>query len=173
VVSLVFDTGITDLALALEGGLIFDTLVDFDDLGLSFLASPITAFFTALLFAVVFFLVGADFLLVVAFFAVSFLTGAFVPAGLTFFAFVVVARALRLGAARVVTLPVGFFVGALVAVALALVVTVFRTGFLEWGIVFSLAVSERDLGASLTLPEGPLGRRKIPFSLPELIARLS
>jgi len=158
-----FDRGLVDLALALEGGLFFDAVVDF-----------ITDFFAAPLFAVVFFLIGADFLLV-AFFVVaaSFLTGALVAAGLTFFAFVVVARPLGLGAARVVTLPASFLAVVLAIVALALVVTAFGVGFLEAGLVFSLTVSERDLGASLTLPEGPLGRRKIPFSLPELIARLS
>ena len=76
--------------------------------------------------------------MLVAFFevAASFLTGALVAAGLTFFAFVVVARPLGLGAARVVTLLVSFLTGGLAIVALALVVTVFGTGFLEGGLVF-------------------------------------
>ena len=89
-------------------------------------------------------MVGADFLCAVAFFVVaaSFSTGVFlealvyfftiVAAGLTVFAFVVVARDLGLGAARVVTLPTGF----LAVVAFTLVVTPFGAGFLEGGLAF-------------------------------------
>lgn len=60
---------------------------------------------------------------------------AIVAAGLTGFAFVVVARALGLGAARVVTLPASFLAGALAVVAFTLVVTVWAD-FLEGGFAF-------------------------------------
>ena len=61
---------------------------------------------------------------------------AVVAAGLTVFAFVVIDRALGLGAARVVALPAGFLAGALTVVAFILVVTAFGAGFLEGGFVF-------------------------------------
>jgi len=168
---LVFDAGLavldTSLALTLEAGLILAAVVDFD-LGLDalFLASPVRAFLAALLLAVVFFLVEGDFLGTGDFFVAtaSFLRAlgflAVVVTGLTLFTLVVVVRALSLGVVRAVPLATDFL-----AVAL-------EESFLEAGIVFSLAVSEGVFGASLTLPEGPLGRRKIPFTLPEVIARL-
>lgn len=100
-------------------------------------------FFAVPLFAVDFFLVGADFLWLIAFFvlAASSLTETFletldflpvVAAGLTVFT----ARALGLGAARVLTLPAGFLAGALGVVAFTLVVTAFGASFLEGGFVF-------------------------------------
>lgn len=174
---MVFDAGLaildTSLALTLEAGLmILAAVVDFD-LGLDtlFLASPVRAFLAAPLLAVVFFLVEGDFLGTGDFFVATanFLTGTFLRAlgflavvvtGLTVFTFVVVVRALGLGVVRAVPLATDFLEVAL------------EESLLEAGIVFSLAVSEGVFGASLTLPEGPLGRRKIPFTLPEVIARL-
>jgi len=169
----VFDTSLAGLVLA---AVVVDLDLGFDFTG--FLASPITVFLTAPLLVVVVFFVVTDFLAAVAFFVVA---AAFLGApgdflvdvvvSLTVFALEVV-RALALGGARTVTLD--FLAGALAAGAFDLVITVFAVaGFLAMGCVFSLVASGRDLGASLTLPEGPLGRRKMPFSLPDVIARLS
>jgi hypothetical protein len=47
-----------------------------------------------------------------------------------------------------------------------------ETGLLA-GVAFSLAASLRALGASLTFPDGPFGRRKVPFSAPWVMALLS
>lgn len=100
------------------------------------------------LFAVVFFLVEANFLGTGAFFAVaaSFLTEALlgalvdflvvVAAGLTAFDCLVVVRALVLGRARAVTLATDFLAGGLEAEAFTLVVTAFEAGFLEAGFWF-------------------------------------
>jgi len=63
-----------------------------------------------------------------------------------------------------------FFFGALALVAGAFT---FEAGFFVAGVAFSFAASWRILGASLTLPEGPLGSTKTPFSFPDVIARLS
>ena len=100
------------------------------------------------LFAVVFFLVEADFL-GTAFFVVaaSFLTGVFLGVlvdfltvvDLSVFAFavlVVVVRPLALEGARTVALATDFLAGTLAVVAFSLVVAVFETGFLKVGFVF-------------------------------------
>jgi len=54
---------------------------------------------------------------------------------------------------------VGFLTGTVDALAVAAI-------FLEGGLVFSLAESAPALEASLTLPDGPLGRLNVPFSVP-------
>jgi len=103
----------------------------------------------------------AGFFTVVAFgFSVSaFFTGAFLVVedlGLAVAALVV--RALDTG--LVAGLVAGFVVADLILVP-----------DLEVGLFSLVAASvDLDLGASLTLPEGPLGRTKIPFSSPEVMA---
>jgi hypothetical protein len=87
------------------------------------------------------------------------------------------------GAARFLTAfgAVAFFATAVgldtAAFGLGLVVVALLAtllGFLAGAAsMFSLECSGRDLGGSLTLPEGPLGRTKVPFSDPWAIALLS
>jgi len=139
------------------------------------------------------FFAGAFLLAVLAFDAAvvpvaAFFAGARLLAGVAFFA----------GAALALALPARTFLGAALGLAFAgalgvllaveaalvvfaLVVAVLETGLavLEAGLaatfeagLFSLAdvSTGLDLGANLTLPEGPLGRTKTPFSAPVLMA---
>jgi len=142
--------------------------------------SPVTAFLAGAFFAVLAFLAAGFFAVVVLAF----------PVALAFFAvdvyFLVVVV--------VVAVAAGFVVGALVALGLAatgvevlafngffVVIAFFvvvalalaAAGFLEAGLVFSLAASPFPFPASLTLPEGPLGRTNVPFSAPCAMALLS
>jgi len=51
-----------------------------------------------------------------------------------------------------------------------------EAGFAELllaGVAFSFAASLRPFGASLTFPDGPFGRTKVPFSAPWVMALLS
>jgi len=123
----------------------------------------------------------------------AFFAGARLLAGVAFFAGAALALALPartfLGAALGLAGIPAFFAGALGVllavevglVVFALVVAVLETGLavLEAGLeatlevgLFSLAdvSTGLDLGANLTLPEGPLGRTKTPFSAPVLMA---
>lgn len=156
-----------------------------------FLASPVTAYrhrraaalrvngivrtFLAGTFLadVVFFALAAGFFVVVAFLeetATVFLTGTFLVVVEDFLveSADVLVTDLALGAALAV---VYFFTVVSLAAALGLTAPV--VAFLMMGLVFSLAASVRVLDASLILPEGPLGSWNMPFSLPEVIARLS
>jgi len=154
----------------LDAGLVepLDAGLDFDaglaalvvDLVLDFAAAAFTAVFLVSFFALVVFFVDG-FLAVTAFLVVA---GAF------------------LGAA-------GFFVEALSVDGLVLLVAAFFTGtaflvsgaffagagFLDGGLVFSLVSADvlGRLGASLTLPEGPLGKTNVSFSAPRVSAKLS
>jgi len=160
------------LALVLETGFLGSPTI-------AFLAVPffVAAFLATGFLAVVFFAVAV----VVVFLAgaAAFLTGAFLAAEEYFLAVVVLVLAAAAAVASalafaIVRAVVGFFAEAgLTAVTLGLVAVVFATGFLVTGLVFSLASPARALGASLTFPEGPLGRLNTPFSLPEVMARLS
>jgi len=70
--------------------------------------------------------------------------------------------------AVVALVATGFFlVGAAAAFVAGLV------AILEAGLEFSLEAPTFALGVSLTLPEGPLGKAKIPFSAPVVIARFN
>jgi len=119
----------------------------------------------------------------------AFFAGARLLAGVGFFAGAALALALPartfLGAALDLTGATAFFAGALAAllvgevalVVFALVAAVLETGLaaLEAGLeagLFSLddVSAALDLGANLTLPEGPLGRTKTPFSAPAVMA---
>lgn len=62
----------------------------------------------------------------------------------------------------------GFFLVGPVTVFVASLALVF-----EAGLEFSLAAPVLTLGANLTLPEGPLGKTKTPFSAPTVIARFN
>jgi len=165
-------------------------------LGLVVLAAGflvVAAFFAESFFAVEIFLEAAGFLEEVTFGveAVAFFAcDDFLATDVYFFVFVPLALGARAGAALVREAGVLAFVvfGALALVdlvegafALAFVVEAFEalTGALTLdagffaGVVFSFAASWLTFGASLTLPEGPFGRTKIFFSLPDVIARLS
>jgi len=123
------------------------------DLALVFVAAAFAAVFLASLFALVAFLVDG-------FFTVA--------------AFLVVEVAF-LGAAP------GFFVvadlsaGVLVFEVAAFLVAFTEDAFLDGGFAFSLVSAETlgRLGASLTLPEGPLGKTNVSFSAPRVSAKLS
>jgi len=122
---------------------------------------PVTAFFAAprLLVAAVFFVVVAAF----GFPASAFLAGAA--------AFLVVPADLAavVGLVAAADLEAGFLVAVVPALGVAFDVP------LEAGLEFSFdsPLGALVLGASLTLPEGPLGRKNMPPSAPEVIARLS
>lgn len=144
----------------------------------------VIGFFAAAgVFAMGFLATGAFFVFVAGF-AAGFAEGLATAAGLVVFLAGAVAAFLE-GAGRLVVAVVapvffaralfaatGFFDGAGFLVA--------ATGFLAGlgleaatvaGAVFSFSLSERPL-ASLTFPEGPLGRENRPFSAPWAIARL-
>jgi len=137
--------------------------------------SPVTTFLAGTFFAVLAFLaigffaaVGLAFPVVLAFFAVDvyFLV---VDAG---FDRVVLAAAFGLAVAVVGVLAFNGFLAVVVFLAvagLALVVA----GFLAAGLVFSFAASLFPFVASLTFPEGPLGKTNVPFSAPCAMALLS
>jgi len=150
------------------------------------------AAFLALVAPVTVVLAGAflvvDFLAGDAFFAGARL--AVVPEDFAFFAAeayflvvgadLVVVRVLGAAAAVAFDLAAGRAAGAFLAgegfAALAGAVVDFLEAGLAAGLLagaFSLAASLRDLGASLTLPEGPFGRMKVPFSAPWVMALLS
>jgi len=131
--------------------------------------APVTAFFAdARLEAVVVFLAGAVF-----FPATTFLAGAL--------ALVVVDLAGGFGAglatgffaAAVGFLSAGFLADVALVVAVLATLGLVAVLALEAGL-FSLAeVSALTLGASLTLPLTPLGKEKVPFSAPVVMALLS
>jgi len=128
------------------------------DLDLDLAAAAFAAVFLASFFALVVFFVDGFFAAVVflvdagAFFGAA--TGFFVVAAL----FVVVLDLPR----------AAFFVGVALAASVVL-------PFLEGGWAFSLAsvATLERLGASLTLPDGPLGKTNVSFSAPRVSARLS
>jgi len=183
------------LAEALVAGLVVDVLLlVFALVADAFLAleagvSPVTAFFAApFLVVVVFFATGFFFVTVFLGVAVDFLAaGAFLAVGL--------AADLAAGFAAGFDSPDDFFVVAVFAffaVAVAFVVLIgllaggslcvevlvmllgfALAGFFGAGFAFSLVAWGVALGASLTLPEGPLGSTNVPFSAPWVIALLS
>jgi len=174
-----------DAGLALEAGflgLVLDvgTAFAFDlAAATSFLASPVAVFFVAPFLATLVFFVVVDGFLAAAVFLVvtAFFTGVFFAAEVYFLV-------VEVGLAGLVfavddpppnLLVVVFFAAkGFVAGALGFVVAGFVTAdLLETGLVFSLVASARALGASLTFPEGPFGRRNVPFSLPVVMARFS
>jgi len=125
---------------------------------------PVTAFFAgARLLAVVVFLVAAALALGLP--ATTFLGAGFLAA-----AGLALAGAAFLGAAALVVAfaaALGLAVEALAALGLAAVALALEAG------LFSLAAEDSAglvFGASLTLPDGPLGRVNTPFSAPEVIA---
>jgi len=130
--------------------------------------SPVTAFLAGAFFAVLAFLAAGFFAAVVLAFP---LVLAFFAVDVYFLVVGVAAAGFVVGALREVLAFNGFFavIVFLVVVALALV----AAGFLGAGLVFSLAASLFPFPASLTLPEGPLGRTKVPFSAPCAMALLS
>lgn len=132
------------------------------------------------------------------FFASAFLLDAFfaaVPAALGFLAVVVFVVFFTAGFLTVVDAflavaglaATAFLTGAFAAGLTAFVVfTLFglAAGFAFYGqmsrqqakiclVLTSLVASVLPLAESLTLPDGPFGRRKVPFSAPCVIARLS
>jgi len=163
------------------------TFLDRDDAGFAFevgflpalVAAALAATFFSAVFAVDAFLAGAvDFVagflpgaLAVVFFAV-----AFFGAG---------AAAFFVAAVVVFLVAAGFFALDTVAVAFVVVflegASTFLTGafftaagfFAGTGFAFSSSDADFFLGASLTLPEGPLGKAKMPAEAPEEMARLS
>lgn len=169
-----------DAGLALEAGflgLVLDvgTAFAFDlAAATSFLASPVAVFFVAPFLATLVFFVVVDGFLAAAVFLVvtAFFTGVFFAAEVYFLV-------VEVGLAGLVfavddpppnLLVVVFFAAkGFVAGALGFV----TADLLETGLVFSLVASARALGASLTFPEGPFGRRNVPFSLPVVMARFS
>jgi len=174
-----------EVDFALEAGFALDLDAGFGFalvLEAGFFASPVTAFFAApFLVFDTFFLVTGGFFAVVTFLVVAVVffgaAGGFLAVVEAAGFFVVVTLVVRtLGFVPPFTVcVVGFLVvAALVAAGLALeVVDLVVAGFLVVGLVFSLAAPVRTLGASFTFPEGPLGRTKMPFSLPWAMARLS
>jgi len=189
----VFDAGFS-FALAVDTRDLVDlTAADLGaDLAAAFLAlvaaeTPVTVDLAAPFLAVVDFLTGAPF------FASAFLP--IVPEDFAFLAadaYFLVAGAdlaaarLFFGAAVVVAvlafaLAAGRAAGAFLAVEDFAVLVGVVVDFLEGGlavgllagVAFSLAASLRALGASLTFPEGPFGRIKVPFSAPWVMALLS
>jgi len=128
------------------------------DLDLVLAAAAFAAVFLASLFALVVFFVDGFF--AAAVFLVA--AGAFFGAETDFFV-VAVLFPVALDLPRA-----AFFAGA------ALVVSVLLD-FLEGGWAFSLASAATlgRLGASLTLPDGPLGKINVSFSAPRVSARLS
>jgi len=141
------------------------------------LGSPVTAFLAGAFFAVLAFLAAGFFAAVVLPFPVAF---DFFAVDVYFFVVAVVAAgfdvaalaAFGLAAAVVEVLA---FNGFLVVVAFLTVVdlALVAVGFLVAGLAFSLAASLFPFPASLTLPEGPLGRTNVPFSAPCAMALLS
>jgi len=128
------------------------------DLDLALAAAAFAAVFLVSFFALVVFFVDGFFAAVV--FLVA--AGAFFGAATDFFAVAVLF-------VLVLDLPrAAFFAGA------ALVASVLLA-FLEGGWAFSLASAATlgRLGASLTLPDGPLGKTNISFSTPRMSARFS
>jgi len=175
---LAFEVGLAFVAGALAAGLAFDA-EDAAFLGFAagFLA-PVTAFLTAPFLAVVGFL-AAGFFTLAAFFEVA---GAFLAWAVFFAAevYFLVAEGVGLVAVeeagvRLVLTAAAFLAGARAVDAFFVVagLVALAEDFLTTGVAFSLAASARTLGASLTLPEDPLGRTNMPFSLPEVMARLS
>jgi len=130
---------------------------------LALLAFLVAGFFTTVVFLVVVF----DFFAVDEYFLVAPTAG--VVAGLDIVAFgLAVLEALVFKGFLVV---VDFFIGVAFLVTVDFVLV--AAGFLEAGLAFSLAASLLPFPASLTFPEGPLGRTKVPFSAPCAIALLS
>jgi len=142
------------LAFADAGLAVF--VVDF-----AFVAAAFAAVFLVSFFALVTFFVVAGFFAVASFLVTA---GAFFGAAADFFT--------PLSAGALVLLVVAFFVGAALTVSVAFFADV---PFLDGGLVFSLASAEAlgRLGASLTLPEGPLGKTNVSFSAPRVSAKLS
>jgi len=127
------------------------------DLDLAFVAAALAAVFLVSVFALVVFFVDGFFA------AAAFLVaaGAFLGAVTDFFVLAVLF-------VDVLDLPrAAFFAGT------ALVTSVLA--FLEGGWVFSLVSADTlgRLGASLTLPDGPLGNTNVSFSAPRVSAKLS
>jgi len=156
--------------------------LDADFLALAAADSPVAVVLAAP------FLVVVDFLVEATFFAGAFL--AVVPADFAFLAadvyFLVVgadlvAARLLFGAVAVLAfdLDTGRATGVFLSVedfaVLAAVGDFLEAGFAAGLLAgaFSLAASLRALGASLTFPEGPFGRTKVPFSAPWVMALLS
>jgi len=175
------------LAEALVAGLVPDVLAfAFALVAGAFLAleagvSPVTAFFAApFLMEVVFLATGFFFVTVFLGVAVDFLAaGAFLAAG--FVAgfdspddfFVVVVFPFFVVAVAFVFL-IGLLAGGSLCVEVLVMLLGFAlVGFFAAGFAFSLVAWGDALGASLTLPEGPLGSTNVPFSAPWVIALLS
>lgn len=148
------------LVVPLDAGFVFfeaGLVVFAVDLDLVLAAAAFAAVFLASFFALVVFFVDGFF--AAAVFLVA--AGAFFGAVTDFFVVAVLFVV-------VLDLPrAAFFAGA------ALVVSV--VFFLDGGWAFSLASAATlgRLGASLTLPDGPLGKTNVSFSAPRVSARLS
>jgi len=131
------------------------------DLVLAFAAAAFAAVFLTSLFVLVVFLVDGFF--TVAAFLVA--VGAFLVAAADFFVLEDLSAGVLLLAAA------AFFAGT------ALVLSAFFAdgAFLDGGLVFSLVSVDtlERLGASLTLPDGPLGKTNVSFSAPRVSAKLS
>jgi len=179
------------LAVVLDAGLPFEggVLAAFIAAALFTVAffgfdSPVTAFLAGAFFTVLAFLAGffavvlvfpvvvLDFFAAdVYFLGVVVLAGVLDGVALVAFGFAAAAGALAgFSVVVVVAVAVGFLV---VVVFLVVVLLALAAGFLLGGLVFSLAASLCPLPASLTLPEGPFGRTKTPFSAPWAMALLS
>jgi len=132
------------------------------DLALAFVAAAFTAVFLTSFFALVVFLVDG-FFTVAAFFDVA---GAFFGAAADFLT--VVAFSFD----TLVLVAAAFFAGVGLDDSVAFFMDM---PFLDGGFVFSLASAGvlGRLGASLTLPDGPLGKTNVSFSAPRVSAKLS
>jgi len=143
------------------------------------LDSPVTAFLTGAFLAllaflaagffatVVFLVVVFDFFAVDVYFLVAPTAGVIAGLDVVVFGLAV----LEVLAFKGFLVIVDFFVGVAFLVVVDFVLV--AAGFLEAGLAFSFAASLLPFPASLTLPEGPLGRTKVPFSAPCAIALLS
>jgi len=149
-----------DAGLALADAVLAVFAVDLD---FALVAAAFAAVFLVSFFALVVFFVDG-------FFTVA----AFLEAAGAFFgaADFLAVMAFRLSARALVLPVVAFFAEVGLVVSTAFLVDV---PFLEGGLVFSLvsAGALGRLGASLTLPDGPLGKTNVSFSAPRVSAKLS
>jgi len=146
------------------------------DLGLAFAEAGLVVLLTDLVFALTAAAFAATFLVsffvLVVFLVDGFFTvAAFLVVVVAFFVDTAGFLVVEAFSVDLVLLAGAFFVGA----AFAFSVAFFTVELFLGGLVFSLesAVALGRLGASLTLPEGPLGKTKVSFSAPRVRAKLS